>query len=158
MEGIFRRIKIARRLIIGNIRNTKVIEHIIDGFAIMAESYCTMMREALFNEHMTIEAAHFRNSEDANAAEGIRGCRQDFALGNIGLKLTVRSALQTEERNIPIDIPEMPVEVELCDGELTGRAQATAETEDAVWNWLESQYPGFCGMGHVKAVTGTAYR
>ena len=63
-----------------------------------------------------------------------------------------------EERNIPIDIPGMPVEVELCDGELTGRAQATAETEDAVWSWLESQYPGFCGMGHVKAVTGTAYR
>lgn len=62
------------------------------------------------------------------------------------------------DRNIPIDIPGMPVDVELCDGELTGRAQATAETEDAVWDWLESRYPNLCGMGHVKAVTGTAYR
>lgn len=60
--------------------------------------------------------------------------------------------------NVPIDIPGMPVDVELCDGELTGRARSTPETEDAVWNWLESQFPDLCGMGHVKAVTGTAYR
>ena len=62
------------------------------------------------------------------------------------------------ERNIPIDIPGMPVDVELCDGELTGRAQATPETEDAVWEWFENNVPYFCGVGHIKAVTGTAYR
>ena len=102
MEGIFRWIKIARRLIIGNIRNSQIPEHIINGLAIVAKCYRNMMRETLLNEHMTIESAHFRNGKDADAAKGIRGCRQDFTLRNIGSKLTVRSALQTEERDVPL--------------------------------------------------------
>ena len=99
-ERIFRGIADAFRLVVGNIFNAELAQEIEDGFAEVAEGHGTVMREALFNEHMAIEAAHFRDGEDADAAEGVRSGREDFAFGDVGAELAVRRALETVERDV----------------------------------------------------------
>lgn len=60
--------------------------------------------------------------------------------------------------NIPIEIPNMPVSGETCDGELTGYGKSTDATEEAVWNYLDNKFgEDFCGVGHLKVVDGSVH-
>ena len=62
-----------------------------------------MVGVVLLDEHMAVEAAHFRDGEHADAAEGAGGNRQDLALGHIGPQLAVRGALEAEEGDVAGD-------------------------------------------------------
>ena len=66
----------------------------------MTEGDRAVVRVALLNEHMAIEAAHFGNCEDADAAERAGLHRQNLALGDVTAKHTVRVALQAVERDL----------------------------------------------------------
>ena len=60
--------------------------------------------------------------------------------------------------NIPIEIPNMPVSGETCDGKLTGYGKVTDATEEAVWNYLDNKFgEDFCGVGHLKVVDGSVH-
>ena len=61
----------------------------------MAECYCTMMWETFFDQDMTIESAHFRNSKDTDGSKGTCCHRKDFTLSHISTKFIVCCALQT---------------------------------------------------------------
>ena len=66
----------------------------------MTEGDRAVVRVALLNEHMTVEAAHLRDGEDADAAEAARMYRQDLALGDVAAQITVGIALQAVERDL----------------------------------------------------------
>lgn len=75
-------------------------------------------------------------------------------------KGTIRTTYDsaTNGSNIPIDIPNMPVSGETCDGELTGYGKSTDATEEAVWNYLDNKFgEDFCGVGHLKVVDGSVH-
>lgn len=75
-------------------------------------------------------------------------------------KGTIRTTYDsaTNGSNIPIDIPNMPVSGETCDGELTGYGKVTDATEDAVWAYLDNKFgEDFCGVGHLNVVDGTVH-
>ena len=72
------------------------------------------------------------------------------------IKTTYDSA--TNGSNIPIEIPNMPVSGETCDGELTGYGKSTDATEEVVWNYLDNKFgEDFCGVGHLKVVDGSVH-
>ena len=72
------------------------------------------------------------------------------------IKTTYDSA--TNGSNIPIEIPNMPVSGETCNGELTGYGKSTDATEDAVWEYLDNKFgEDFCGVGHLKVVDGSVH-
>ena len=66
----------------------------------MRERDSAVMGVTLGNEHMAVEAAHFGNGEDADAAEGVGGNRQNLALGDVSLQGSVRIAVETEEGHV----------------------------------------------------------
>ena len=66
----------------------------------MAEGDRTVVRVALLDEHMTVEAAHLRDGEDADAAEGTGLDGQDLALGDVAAEVAVGVALQTVEGDL----------------------------------------------------------
>ena len=75
-------------------------------------------------------------------------------------KGTIRTTYDsaTNGSNIPIDIPNMPVSGETCDGKLTGYGKATDATEEAVWAYLDNKFgEDFCGVGHLKVVDGSVH-
>ena len=66
----------------------------------MAEGHRPVVGIALLDEHMAVEAAHLRDGEHADAAEGAGGHGQHFAFCHIGAQLPVGSALQPEEGDL----------------------------------------------------------
>ena len=66
----------------------------------MTERHCAVVREVLLDEHMAVEAAHFRDGEYADGTEGVGRYVQHFALCNVCAQLGVGRALETEERDV----------------------------------------------------------
>ena len=56
-------------MVVLHILDAQVAEHLVKGLADMGEGHGAVVRIVLLDEYMTIEAAHLRNSEDADAAE-----------------------------------------------------------------------------------------
>ena len=59
-----------------------------------------MVGIALLHQHVAVEAAHLRDGEDADAAEGAGLDRQDLALGDVGAQLALAVALQAVEGDL----------------------------------------------------------
>ena len=59
-----------------------------------------MVRVALLDEDVAVEAAHLRDGEDADAAERTGPDGQDLALCNVAAKHTVGVALEPIERDL----------------------------------------------------------
>lgn len=68
----------------------------------MAEGDGAVMREVLLDEDVAVEAAHLRDGEDADAAEGVRSCWQDFAFSDVGTQLAIGRALEAEEGDVAV--------------------------------------------------------
>lgn len=87
----------ACRLIIANLsyRHADILKYFKQSLSVMAECYCTMMWETFFDQDMTIESAHFRNSKDTDGSKGTCCHRKDFTLSHISTKFIVCCALQT---------------------------------------------------------------
>jgi len=117
-EGIFRGIREICGLVVADVCHAKETQHIVDGAAVVAEGHGAVMREALLDEHMAVEAAHFGDGEDADAAEGIRSGGQDLALGDIGPEAPLAGALKAEEGDVTVS----NVTLQSATGEVGGAA------------------------------------
>ena len=63
----------------------------------MGERDGAVMRIALLHQHVAVEAAHFLDGKDADAAEGLGGHGQHFALSQVGADFAFGVALQAVE-------------------------------------------------------------
>ena len=73
---------------------------------------------------------------------------------------TVRTNYDLESLggNIPIEIPDMPCSILLCDGVPTGECMETAETDYAVWEYLEDLFgDDLQGKGYPLVIDGTGH-
>lgn len=59
----------------------------------MAESYCAVVRIALFNQNVTIEASHLGDSEDTDTTKGTCMNVKDLTLCDICAENSVAVAL-----------------------------------------------------------------
>ena len=66
----------------------------------MAEGHRTVVRIALLDEDVAVEAAHLRDGEDADAAERTSLDGQDLALGDVAAEFAVGIALEAIECNV----------------------------------------------------------
>lgn len=99
-EGVFARIGERLRLVVRNFLNPEIAQHLKDGFAGMTEGYRAMMRVVVGNQNMAVEAIHFWNGEDADAAKRAGGNRQNLTLGHIGPEAALCRSLQPVEGNL----------------------------------------------------------
>lgn len=81
----------------GDVFDAQVLEDGEEDFSDVGKSYGTVMRILFGDEDVTVETAHFGNGKDADAAEGLGCCRQDFTLSDVGAELAAGSALEAEE-------------------------------------------------------------
>ena len=96
-ERILCRIGQALWLVVSHILNAHVLQEVEEMLAYMREGDGTVVRIVLLDEHVTIEAAHLRNSEDTDATEG--ACRhvEHLALSDVGAEHTLGVALHAVE-------------------------------------------------------------
>ncbi len=73
-KWIFRRISYTLWLVITDLINSDsdVLEHLIELLSEVTECDGTVVREVLFDEHVAVEASHFRDCEDTDSTE--RAC------------------------------------------------------------------------------------
>ena len=69
----------------------------------MTEGYCAVVWEIAFDEHMAVEAAHFGDSEDTDAAEGSGSHRKHLAVGDISTEPGIGGGLEAEEGDVAGD-------------------------------------------------------
>ena len=65
----------------------------------MVKRNSAVVRITLFDQHMTVEACHFGNRKDADAAKGTGLDRKHFTLCDVGTENAFAVTLQTVERN-----------------------------------------------------------
>lgn len=99
-EWIFRRIGHMLRLIIRDVLHAQEFENLEKCLAVVSKGHRTVVWIALLDEYMTVETAHFRNSEYADAAEGPGFYRQHFPLSDVGAQDTVTVALETVKGDV----------------------------------------------------------
>ena len=87
-------------LIVSDVLNAQILEDLEQSLAVVTESNSTVMRIALLDQNVAIEAAHFGNGEDTDAAEGTGLDRQNLALSDIGAQNAVAVALQAIECDV----------------------------------------------------------
>ena len=87
-------------MVICNVTNTEEFEHLEQRLAVMAKGHRSVVRIALFDQNMVVEAPHFGNGEQADAAEAARCDRKNLALCNIGTQRSVAVTLQAIEGNL----------------------------------------------------------
>lgn len=78
----------------------------------MSESNCTVVREVVLDKDVTVESAHLRDSEYADAAKGSCSYRKDLTLCNISPELSVSCRLKSEECDVAGN--DIALECTLC--------------------------------------------
>ena len=96
-EGVFGGIGQGLGLVVSDVLDAQELEDFEQVLAHMVEGHSTVMGIALLHQHVTIEAAHFLDGKDADAAEGTGGNVQHFAFGDVGAEVAFAVALQAIE-------------------------------------------------------------
>lgn len=99
-KGILGGIGQALGLIIGDVGDTEVFQHLKQGLAAVSEGHRAVVGIALLDEHVAVEAAHLGDGKDTDAAEGAGGYRQHLTLGDVGAQVALAVALQTVEGDL----------------------------------------------------------
>ena len=99
-ERVFLRVRKRSRLIISNIVNTEVLEHIKQRFPVFPKRHRAMMRILLANQHIAVEPVHITNRKCTDRTKAAAGNWQNLTFRDIGAQLRPRRALQPEERNL----------------------------------------------------------
>ena len=97
---ILGRIRKGLRLIVSDVLDSEELEYFEECLSVVTECNSTVVRISLLDEHVTIEASHFLDGEDCDAAEGTGRNVEDLALSNVGNELAVAVALQTIEGDV----------------------------------------------------------
>ena len=100
--------------------NSDELEYFIQSLAEVTECYCTVMREVLLDQHVTIESAHLRDCEYADGTEGLGANVKYFTLCDVCAKLAISGGLQTIEG----DLSGSDVSFEGSVGNLYGKASS----------------------------------
>lgn len=100
IKGILCRIPVSCCPIEADVLYTEELEDFVKGLSYMMESDSPVMREALLNQDMTVETAHFGNGECSNAAEGLAVNIKDLAFCDVGAKNALAVALETVEGDV----------------------------------------------------------
>ena len=87
-------------LVVGDIGDAEVLEHLEQRLAAVGESNRAVVGIPLLDQHMTVEPAHLRDREDADAAEGAGGNRQDLAFRDVGAQSALTVALESVEGDL----------------------------------------------------------
>lgn len=99
VKGIFVGIEHAFWLVEGDVFNAQVLEDGEEDFSDVGKSDGAVMGILFGDEDVAVEAAHFGDGKDADAAEGLGSSRQDFTLGDVSPELAAGRALESEEGN-----------------------------------------------------------
>ena len=67
-------------MVIADLFRAEVLEHFIEGFAVVAERHRAVVRKAVFDQHMAVKSPHFLYCEHADPAETLGCYRQYFTL------------------------------------------------------------------------------
>lgn len=92
-ERVLGRIHHASGLVEADILDTEVTEQVEEELSVVAESYCAVVRIALFNQNVTIEASHLGDSEDTDTTKGTCRNVKDLTLCDICAENSVAVAL-----------------------------------------------------------------
>jgi len=84
-------------LVEGDVFDAQVLEDGEEDFPNVSKGDGAVMRILLGDEDVAVEAAHFGDGKDADAAEGLGCSRQDFTLSDVGPQLSAGRALEAEE-------------------------------------------------------------
>ena len=87
-------------LIPADVLHAQELEDLKERLSKMTESHGPVVREALLNQYMAIEAAHLMNGKDANAAEAGGGYGQNLTLCDVRAELALAVALETVEGDL----------------------------------------------------------
>ena len=69
LPGILGGIRQRLRLVVGNVLDSEILEHLEERLADMREGNSSVVRIALLDEYVTIEAAHLGDGEDSDATK-----------------------------------------------------------------------------------------
>ena len=83
LEWILCRIWQCLRLIIRYILDAEESEYLEERFSEVAERHGSVMRISLFQQYVTVESAHLRDGEDADASERLCRYRKHLALSDV---------------------------------------------------------------------------
>ena len=87
-------------MVVVDVLDAEEAEYFEDLLAEVTEGDGAVVREALLDEDVTVEAAHLRDRENADAAEGLGSDRKDFAFCDVGAKDAFAVALQAVEGDL----------------------------------------------------------
>ena len=82
-EGILCRIHHALRLIEADLLHAKISKYAVKSLAIVTKCNRAVMRIVALDQNVTVEAAHLRNREYADTAEGLGRNRKNLALCDV---------------------------------------------------------------------------
>ena len=99
-KGIFRGIGQGGGPVIGDVPHAQQAEGLKERAAVVPEGHRAVVGIALLQQHMSVEASHLRDGEDADAAEGAGSHRQHLALGDVGPQNALAVALDAVEGNV----------------------------------------------------------
>ena len=99
-EGILGGIVQGLGLVVGDVGNAKVLEYLEQRLAAVGEGHGAVVGIPLLDQHMAVEPAHLGDGEDADAAEGAGGNRQNLAFRDVGAQSALTVALEPIEGDL----------------------------------------------------------
>ena len=99
-ERILARVEASRRLRRVDVLDSKQLERLEERLAALREAVRAVVREALLDEHVAVEAREARDRGDAKRAERVRVDVEEASLGDVGDELRVAVGLEAEHRRL----------------------------------------------------------
>ena len=96
-EGVLGGIGQGLGLVVSDVLDAQELEDLEQVLANVSEGHSAVMGVALLHQHVTVEAAHFGDGEDADAAEGAGSNVQNLTLSDVGAEHALAVALQAVE-------------------------------------------------------------
>ena len=87
-------------LVVGNIGDAEVFEHLKQCLAAVGKCHRTVVGVTLLDQHMAVETTHLGNGKDADAAKAAGGNGQHLTLRDVGAQSPLAVALEPIEGDL----------------------------------------------------------